>query len=93
MEKFKLANNGMYIGDSLESSDRYIKWTIDEDKQVLDIVSTYVDKQYGGQGLGSELVYAADDYARENNYQVKGTCPFAHTVIERSDKHRDLLIQ
>ncbi len=92
MEKFKLADSGFYLGDDFESSDRLVKWVIDEDNKVLDIVSTQVDEKYAGQGLGRELVFAAAEYAREHNLKVRGTCPFAKVMIERNEKYSDLLV-
>src|SRR5207302_1480854 len=43
---------------------------------VLDFKSTLVPPHLRGQGLGSELVRQALDWARREGYQVIPSCPF-----------------
>ena len=88
--EFNRIEKGLYLGESFDTSDRYIVWEIVDG--VMDITGTYVDKKYGGKGLGSKLVYAAGDIALEEGLKIKPTCPFAEVVLKRKDKYREHLV-
>ena len=47
---------------------------------------TEIDDAYEGRGLGSRLVRAALDAARERGFAVRPDCPFVRAYIAR---HRD----
>ena len=56
---------------------------------ILEITHTEVDPEFGGKGLGTELVKAAVAEAQKNNLKIISLCPYAKKVIE---KHRSLKI-
>jgi predicted GNAT family acetyltransferase len=44
-----------------------------------------------GKGLGKQLVNAVVEFARKNGYKILPVCPYAKTVLERSDAYQDVL--
>ena len=60
-----------------------------DDKFIID--HTEVDEEYGGKGLGKDLVKAGVAYAREKNVKVIPLCPFAKKVIAKTPEFQDVL--
>ncbi|HMU06696.1 MAG TPA: GNAT family N-acetyltransferase [Kaistella sp.] len=60
-----------------------------DDKFIID--HTEVDEEYGGKGLGKDLVKAGVEYAREKNVKVIPLCPFAKKVIAKTPEFQDVL--
>ncbi len=52
---------------------------------------THVPKQIEGRGVGSKLVRAALDAARDEGLKVVAQCPFVAAYIKRHPEYRDLL--
>lgn len=52
---------------------------------------TSVGAAYSGEGVGTELVNAAVDYAREKNYKIFPTCSFARAVFIKDESLHDVL--
>lgn len=52
---------------------------------------TEVPRALEGQGIGSRLVRAALDSARDQGLRVVPQCPFVRAFIERHSEYRDLL--
>jgi len=61
------------------------------DAATLIIEHTIVNSGNEGKGLGKQLVDAAVNLARENNYKIVPLCSYAKKVIEKSDGHKDVL--
>jgi predicted GNAT family acetyltransferase len=59
--------------------------------RVLDLIHTFVPPEARGQGVGEELVEFAFDYARNNDYRVKASCPFVRNWLEDHPQQHDLL--
>lgn len=59
--------------------------------RVLDLNHTFVPPEERGQGKGEELVQFAFDYARENGYRIRATCPFVRSWLEEHPEQHDLL--
>ncbi len=55
------------IGESTFSKSKDF-WIIDH---------TFVQKDYGGQGIAKKLVGELVDQARKNNFKIMPLCPFA----------------
>jgi predicted GNAT family acetyltransferase len=53
---------------------------------VLELIHTEVPSALEGRGFGSRLAKHALDYAAENSFLVKPTCPFVRGFI---DRHRE----
>ncbi|MCW2545925.1 MAG: acetyltransferase [Mycobacterium sp.] len=57
----------------------------------LDFTHTQIDDAYEGQGLGSVLIRAALDTARERGADVLPHCPFVKGFIQRHHEYLDLV--
>jgi uncharacterized protein len=57
----------------------------------LNLLHTEVPKQYQGQGIGSDLVKAALEYARAEKLQVIPTCPFVAVYLRSHPEYLDLI--
>ena len=58
---------------------------------VVEFKSTLVPPHLRGQGLGSQLVRQALDWARAEGYKVVPLCPFTARYIEDNPEYQDLL--
>ncbi len=60
---------------------------------ILDFKRTYVPETLRHQGIGHRLVREALDYAKEEQYHVKPSCPFVKAVAdEYKDRYKDVLV-
>lgn len=57
----------------------------------LDFTHTQIDDRFEGMGLGSKLISAALDTARERGMAVLPHCPFVRSYIERHHEYLDLV--
>lgn len=55
------------------------------------IEHTEVNPGNEGKGLGKQLVNASVKFARENGYKILPLCPYAKSVMEKSDEYKDVL--
>ena len=60
-----------------------------EDKFIID--HTEVDENFGGKGLGKELIVAGAAYARKNGKKVVPLCTFAKATFYRNPDLQDVL--
>lgn len=58
---------------------------------LLDFVSTYVHPDMRGHGIASEIVKKGLDYAKENEFKVKPSCPFVYDFIKRHPEYEDIM--
>jgi predicted GNAT family acetyltransferase len=58
---------------------------------LIAFVHTEIDPSFEGQGLGSKLVGAALDSARERGLSVMPHCSFVKRYIERHPEYLDLV--
>jgi uncharacterized protein len=58
---------------------------------VVEFTHTHIDEEKQERGMGSTLVAAALDHARDAGDRVVATCPFVATFIERHPGYADLL--
>ena len=63
----------------------------DIDKDVMTLIHTEVPPQLEGKGLGSKIVKAALDSAREQGMKIVPQCPFVAGYIERHPEYGELL--
>ena len=61
------------------------------DDCTFSIEHTIVNTGNEGKGIAKKLVDAAVDFARQNNYKIIPTCPYAKKVLEGSDLYKDIL--
>jgi predicted GNAT family acetyltransferase len=51
---------------------------------------TEVINQYQGQGVGKKMVEKAVEFARENNYTISATCPYAQYIFDQNPEYNDV---
>ncbi|MBY8828816.1 GNAT family N-acetyltransferase [Hephaestia mangrovi] len=61
-----------------------------EDDRIV-FTHTLVPRAIEGRGVGSRLIRAALDSARDQHLKVVPQCPFVAAYIERHPEYRDLL--
>lgn len=54
-----------------------------EDKEILDLYSTYTPSQLRGQGLAKKVVLAAFEYAKDKNLKVLANCWYVRKFLEK----------
>ena len=65
-------------------------YTVDND--IWHLEHTFVDKEYGGQGIAGKLVDGVCDAARENHAFIHPVCSYAVNLFEKkSEKYSDVL--
>ncbi|MBK8799927.1 MAG: N-acetyltransferase [Anaerolineales bacterium] len=60
--------------------------------QIL-FTDTHVPAELEGRGIGSALVKAGLNYARDNQVEVVPLCPFVKSYIERKPEYQPLVKQ
>ncbi len=63
-----------------------------ENKTQFIIDHTEVEEAFNGKGVGKELVHAAVDYARKNNFKIIPHCSFARAVLNKTPEFNDVLV-
>lgn len=58
---------------------------------LIDFTSTFVPKPYRNQGLGSKLVEAGLNYAKDKGFQVRASCPFVADFASEHHRYRYML--
>jgi len=62
------------------------------ENQMISYTHTEIDRRFGGQGLGSQLIKEALDEALEQNLEVAPYCSFVSAYIKKnSEKYLDLV--
>ena len=62
-----------------------------KENNILDIIHTEVSEEFGGQGLGKELVKAAVEYAQNYHYKIIASCSYAKKIIEKTPEFHGIL--
>jgi predicted GNAT family acetyltransferase len=62
-----------------------------KDSSTIEIIHTEVQGEFAGKGMGKELVKAAVEYARKNDFKMIPTCTFARKIIESTPELQDIL--
>lgn len=85
--KFIHEKNRIYVED--EEGDVIVLATFPFIKEnVIDVRSTFVTPSLRGKGVASELMNEIYKHAKEHNYTVVNTCPYAVAWFKRhKDKH------
>lgn len=53
------------------------------DEGTVDFYRTFVPRSRRGEGIGGRLVEHAREWARQENYLVRPSCPFVNDHIDR----------
>ena len=80
---------GKRFETTIDGHTGYISYQERGDKLVYD--HTIVPQELGGRGVGSALVKAALNHARENNKKVVPQCSFVASYIDKHPDYQDLL--
>lgn len=64
-----------------------------EDKETLDLYSTYTPPQLRGQGLAEKVVYAAIHYAMDKNLKVIPNCWYVRKFLEKHTEFSSIINQ
>jgi predicted GNAT family acetyltransferase len=62
-----------------------------EDKETLDLYSTYTPPKLRGQGLAEKVVLAAFEYAKEKKIKVIASCWYVRKFIDKHKEYESLL--
>lgn len=60
---------------------------------IVEVVSTYVDEEYRGRGIGPELMDALSEGARKDGIKLVLSCPYAKGWFIRHPEDADLLLK
>lgn len=60
------------------------------EKTVIVIDHTFVEREYGGQGIAFQLVNHVIELAREKNKKIIPLCPYARKVFDTHDEFVDV---
>jgi uncharacterized protein len=58
-----------------------------EDKETLDLYSTYTPPKLRGQGLAEKVVLSAFRYAKEKNLKVLASCWYVRRFLEKHPEY------
>jgi predicted GNAT family acetyltransferase len=75
----------IHIDSHIAELAYYINWN------VITFTHTGVPSALEGQGIGSKLVKAGLQYARDNNLKVESMCWFVSGYIDRHPEVKDLV--
>ena len=90
IKNIKERNGGYFITEQDgEELGRMTYSNAGEDKFIID--STQVQSEYEGRGVGTAMVRASVDYARENALKIVPLCPFTANVFVKHKEFRDVL--
>lgn len=62
------------------------------DGAVMDITHTVVPSEIGGRGIAGQLVKAAFEHARDQEWKVRTTCSYAATWAKRHPDYLPLVV-
>lgn len=63
-----------------------------EDKNSLDLYSTYTPPQLRGQGLAEKVVLAAFEYAKEKNLKVIPSCWYVRKFLDKHPQYQSMVV-
>ena len=75
----------------VDGSEVYVLYV--EERDTLDLYSTFTPRELRGKGLASEVVKAAFDYAISTNKKVIPSCPYIPTFLEKNPSYKKYIIQ
>ncbi|WP_217424734.1 GNAT family N-acetyltransferase [Halobacillus sp. Marseille-Q1614] len=82
-------DNGTFFVE--ENSERVAELAYKQGGSTMTITHTHVKESEQGEGLATELVENAVEYAREQNMKINPMCSFAKKVIEERTEFQDVL--
>ncbi|TXK28597.1 N-acetyltransferase [Pontibacter qinzhouensis] len=61
--------------------------------QILDFTHTFVPENARGKGIANKLIEAGLEFAAQNKFKVRASCPVVARFLERHPQHQELLEQ
>lgn len=87
-QKIQEEKGKIYIGELQNPSAQLL---FEEENDIMTITSTVVDPSEREQGLGTELVDYAVNYARKNKKKINPVCSFACEVMNHTPEYQVVL--
>lgn len=73
---------------SVEGNEVYVLYA--EDKETIDLYSTYTPSKVRGQGLAAKVVLAAFEYAKKQNLKVIPGCWYVRKFLEKHPEYESI---
>lgn len=68
-----------------ETKVGHLEYEINAQREMI-VTHTFIDKAFGGQGLGVYLVEQSVAFAKREGFELVPLCPFASKVVEKLGK-------
>lgn len=81
-------DNYIYIKDKNKEVGHIQYNKIDEN--VIDVITTYVNTDYRGQGIAGKLFDELVLFSREHHYKIIASCSYIKKKLESSTKYEDI---
>ena len=75
---------------NIDGNEVYLLYA--EDKETIDLYSTFTPKQLRGQGLAEKVVRFAFDYAKEKNLKVIPGCWYVRKFLEKHPEYHEIVL-
>jgi uncharacterized protein len=72
-----------------DENEVYVLYT--EDRETIDLYSTYTPAKLRGQGLAAKVVLAAIEYAKEQNLKVIPGCWYVRKFLEKHPEYESIV--
>ena len=74
---------------NVDGKEVYVEYEMKDSK--IDLDHTYTHPDLRGRGLAAQVVRAALEYAKENNFKVIPTCSYVRSFISKNDEYKELV--
>ncbi len=90
IQQFNSESKGFFkaVENEVEAGKMFYSWA-GEDKLIIN--HTDVNPEFGGRGVGKQILMKLVEYVRENNVKVIPLCPFAKSVFDKTPEIQDVL--
>lgn len=90
IQHFNSEKKGFFkaVENDAEAGKMFYSWA---GEKMLIIDHTDVNPEFGGRGVGKELLMKLVEFVRENNIKVIPLCPFAKSVFVKNTEIQDVL--
>lgn len=74
----------------VDGNEVYVLYS--EDKETLDLYSTYTPPQLRGKGLAEKVVLAAFEYAKSKNLRVIPSCWYVRKFLDKHSEFQSMVV-
>jgi predicted GNAT family acetyltransferase len=92
MPPFEVTNNTLLNRFEVHEDGRLAELGYKLGVSQITLVHTQVPPELEGRGIGSALVKAGIDYARQHDLKIVPHCPFARSYLQRHPEYNDLVV-